>query len=111
MSGTAGVVVDDRAPDRVRVVLDRPGTRNAIGRETVDALHDVCAALEREPRVLVLSGAGGVFASGADIRELRERRRDDALAGINSRLFDRIAALPLPVIAVVDGWALGGGAE
>jgi enoyl-CoA hydratase len=58
-----------------------------------------------------VSGADGVFASGADIAELRERRAADALEGINSSLFHRIALLPAPVIAVIDGWALGGGAE
>jgi enoyl-CoA hydratase len=59
----------------------------------------------------VLTGGVGVFAAGADIRELRERRREDALAGINSGLFDRIAKLPMPTIAAIDGPALGGGAE
>lgn len=102
--------VDDR-PDRLHIRLNRPEVRNAIDRTMVDELHAVCAELEREPRVLILSGAPGVFASGADIAELRERRRDDALAGINSRIFVRIAELPMPVIAVIDGWALGGGAE
>jgi enoyl-CoA hydratase len=52
-----------------------------------------------------------VFASGADIAQLRERRREDALMGINSGIFVRIAKLPLPVIAALDGYALGGGAE
>jgi enoyl-CoA hydratase len=61
--------------------------------------------------VLILSGAGGIFASGADIRQLLERRSADAFAGINSNLFIRIAALPMPVIAAIDGYALGGGAE
>lgn len=98
-------------PDRLHVVLDRPGARNAIDAAMVDELHVVCAQLEAVPRILILSGAGGVFASGADIAELRDRRREDALAGINSRLFGRIAALPMPVIAAIDGWALGGGAE
>src|SRR6185312_1397756 len=37
--------------------------------------------------------------------------RDQALQGINSRLFDRIARLPMPTVAAVDGYALGGGAE
>jgi enoyl-CoA hydratase len=85
----------------------------------VDELHQMCAYLERTPKILILSGtpgnpeAGtkGIFASGADIAQLRERRRDDALAGINSGLFDRIAKLPMPVIAALDGYALGGGAE
>jgi len=57
------------------------------------------------------TGAKAIFASGADIAQLRQRRRDDALAGINSTVFDRIAKLPMPVIAALDGYALGGGAE
>ncbi len=93
------------------VELHRPEARNAIDRRMVDELHAVCADLERTPRTLILAGSDGVFASGADIAELRERRRDDALAGINSTLFTRIAALPMPVIAALDGYALGGGAE
>ncbi|MUK01823.1 enoyl-CoA hydratase/isomerase family protein [Vibrio cholerae] len=96
---------------RVVVELHRPEVRNAIDRQMVDELHAVCEDLEREPRTLILAGSDGVFASGADIAELRERRRDDALAGINSTLFARMAALPLPVIAALDGYALGGGAE
>jgi len=98
-------------PDRVIATLDRPATRNAIDQEMIDALHVLCARLEVEPRVLVLVGAGGVFASGADIAQLRERRASDARKGINSVAFQRIRALPMPVIAAIDGWALGGGAE
>lgn len=105
--------------DRLAVRLHRPEVRNAIGQEMVDELHAVCAHLERTPKILILSGTPGdqatgaraVFASGADIAQLRERRRDDALAGINSGIFDRIAKLPMPVIAALDGYALGGGAE
>lgn len=97
--------------DRLLVTLHRPEVRNAIDATMVAELHQVCADLERRPRVLVLTGGDGVFAAGADIRELRERRRDDALAGINSGLFERIARLPLPTVAAVDGPALGGGAE
>lgn len=81
----------------------------------VSELHEICDQLEHDPKILIITGAqtekGGVFASGADISQLRERRRDDALKGINSRLFDRIARLPLPVIAALDGVAFGGGAE
>ncbi|WP_394248341.1 enoyl-CoA hydratase/isomerase family protein [Arthrobacter pityocampae] len=99
------------APGRLVVALDRPEARNAIDRRMVDELHAVCEDLERSPRTLILTGSDGVFASGADIAELRERRRDDALAGINSTLFARIAGLPMPVIAALDGYALGGGAE
>lgn len=96
---------------RVLARLDRPATRNAIDLAAVQELHSLCAALESAPRVLVITGSGGMFASGADLRELRERRRDDALAGINSSVFDRIRRLPMPTIAAIGGPALGGGAE
>jgi len=97
--------------DRVVLRLNRPDVRNAIDRAMVDALHDACAALEATPRVALLTGTGGTFAAGADIAQLRERRRDDALAGINSGVFERVRRLPMPVVALVDGYALGGGAE
>jgi enoyl-CoA hydratase len=95
----------------VHAILDRPDVRNAIDQQLVDELHALCEKLENQPRLLVLSGAGGTFASGADIGQLRDRGRDDALQGINTRIFQRIAALPMPVIAAIDGYALGGGAE
>lgn len=104
------IEVEERA-DRTHVVLNRPELRNAIDQAMVDELHAVCEKLEREPKLLLISGAGGTFASGADIRQLRERGREEALAGINTKLFQRIAALPMPVIAAIDGYALGGGAE
>lgn len=106
----ASLHVDERA-DRVHAVLDRPEVRNAIDQQLVDELHALCEQLEANPRLLILSGAGGTFASGADIAQLRERGREDALKGINTRIFQRIAALPMPVIAAIDGYALGGGAE
>jgi enoyl-CoA hydratase len=97
--------------DRVVLRLNRPEVKNAIDQATVDALHAACADLERSPRVAVITGTDGIFAAGADIAQLRERRRADALAGINSGVFDRIRRLPMPTIALVDGYALGGGAE
>lgn len=104
------LLVEERT-DRVVVLLNRPEVRNAIDQQMVDELHVVCAALEQKPKVLIITGVDGVFASGADIAQLRERRRDDALQGINSTIFVRIAKLPMPVIAALDGYCLGGGAE
>lgn len=102
----------EERPDRLVVTLDRAEKRNALDAEMVAALHEVCAALERQPRLLLLTGGSdGIFAAGADIAQLLERDRHDALAAINSGLFARIRALPLPSVAAVDGPALGGGAE
>ncbi|MBZ8177237.1 enoyl-CoA hydratase/isomerase family protein [Corynebacterium sp. 3HC-13] len=102
------------------VELNRPQVRNAIDEVMVTELHQVCAELENNPRVMIITGTEvdvsgkgkrGIFASGADISQLRERRRDDALRGVNSTIFHRISALPMPVIAAIDGYALGGGLE
>jgi enoyl-CoA hydratase len=104
-------LVVEELEDRVVVTLRRPEARNAINAAMVHELHDICAALEERPRMLLVTGDGGTFAAGADITELRDRGRDQALQGINRRLFDRISGLPLPTVAAVDGYALGGGAE
>jgi enoyl-CoA hydratase len=104
-------IVVTRSSDRVVVQLNRPQVRNAIDQAMVDELHAVCAELEQEPRILILTGSNGVFASGADIAQLRDRTPADARKGINTMLFIRISELPMPVIAAMDGYALGGGAE
>lgn len=111
----AGALRLEEREDRVHAVLNRPGVRNAIDETMVEELHALCQQLEKDPKILIVSGTEvkgkGIFASGADIGQLRARRREDALRGVNSQIFDRIARLPMPVIAALDGYALGGGAE
>lgn len=109
--GSEHPLLIERHDDRVVATLNRPHKRNAIDQAMIDALHLLCAELEESPRTLILTGAGGVFAAGADIAELRERRAADALRGINAHAFVRLSELPMPVIAAIDGYALGGGAE
>jgi enoyl-CoA hydratase len=96
------------------LALHRPEARNAINLEVVNEMHAALEALGRDEstRVLILTGSGGTaFAAGADIRELRDRRSADALRGINSSLFLAVERFPLPTIAAVNGYALGGGCE
>ncbi len=95
------------------LTVDRPEVRNALDTASVREFH---AALEEvrgwRSSVLILTGAGEkAFVSGADIRAIRERRRDDALASINSRLFAAVEAHEAVSIAAVNGFALGGGSE
>jgi len=95
------------------LTVDRPEVRNALDSTTVAEFH---AALDEirswKATVLIVTGAGDkAFVSGADIRAIRERRRDDALAGINSRLFAALETHEAVTIAAVNGYALGGGCE
>lgn len=118
---TTAIEISTRGENDEIVVakLNRPAVRNAIDEQMVTEFHELCAQLESDPRILIITGCTvdtpkgprGIFASGADIAQLRERRREDALRGINSGIFHRIASLPSPVIAAVDGYALGGGLE
>ncbi len=96
------------------ISLNRPEVRNAISAEMIRELGQVLdeVALDEDMRVLVLTGKGGkAFAAGADIAQLRDRKTPDALARINAGLFRKIEEQPLPIIAAIDGYALGGGCE
>ena len=110
-TATFSTLVLDERPDRAVVSLNRPSSRNAINLAMVTELHAVCDRLEIDPKPLIITGSGGTFAAGADIAQLLGRGREEALQGINSRLFDRIAKLAQPTLAAIDGPALGGGAE
>jgi len=104
-------LVVEETEDRLVVNLSRPEVRNAIDQQMVDELHAVCARAEEQAKIVLLIGEGGTFAAGADIAQLKQRGREDALRGINSSVFDRVRRLPMPVIGLLDGYALGGGAE
>ncbi len=96
------------------VTLNRPDVRNAINEEMIRELHAVLdeLAVDERARAIVITGAGDrAFAAGADIAELMERDHEDALRRINAGLFRRIEEQPLPAIAAIRGFALGGGCE
>ena len=96
------------------LTFNRPEVRNAMNRAMVDEAHAALGELEArgDVRALVLTGAGDkAFVGGADIAELRERSRLDALRRINAALYRRVEQFPAPTIAAIRGFALGGGCE
>ena len=99
-----------------RITVDRPDKLNALNAATLDALLVAFEQAAEDPavRVVILTGAGPkAFVAGADIAEMAALRpvdgRDFSLRG--QRLMRRIETLPKPVIAMVNGFALGGGLE
>ena len=111
--GGVGVEIDGGV---AVTTIDRPEVRNAIGFATVDELGAALdQVLESDAAVVVLRGAGDrAFVSGGDLKELSSIRTHEeavAMATRVRRVLDRVAAFPLPVIAALNGHALGGGAE
>jgi enoyl-CoA hydratase/carnithine racemase len=116
VSGTLGGVRVEVEAGVAVVTIDRPEVRNAIGFATVDELDAALDDLqESSAAVLVLRGGGDrAFVSGGDLRELRAIRTHEGAVGMARRVrrvLDRVAAFPVPVIAALNGHALGGGAE
>jgi enoyl-CoA hydratase len=95
------------------ITLSRAEKRHALDTATVDEMHAVLEELRKaRTRVVIITGSGDkAFVSGADINAIRQRRRDDALASINSRLMSAIENHDAVSIAAVNGYALGGGCE
>ena len=98
------------------VTLNRPKVLNALNLATLGELHEAMLGLQQDARVrcVVMTGAGEKsFVAGADINELAEQSptggREHALRG--QRVFDLIEDLGKPVIAAINGYALGGGCE
>jgi enoyl-CoA hydratase/carnithine racemase len=96
------------------LTIDRPPV-NALGRGLVEDLNAACEALERGggPRALVIAAVGKAFCAGADLKERRTMSEQDVRAWVPylSGTFTRIAVLPMPTIACIQGLAAGGGLE
>ena len=99
-----------------RITFDRPNVLNALNRKTMDELGDCLKKVRADDdiRVLILTGAGEkAFVAGADINELSQQTpvngREFTLYG--QEIFHRLETLGKPVIAAINGFALGGGCE
>ena len=100
-----------------RVVLNRPRQLNAISPALLEDLDRVCGAVERDlgVRAVTLTAAGRAFCAGADLKSVKElvpdAERWSGFMRLWHRVFNRLEALPVPVIAGVQGLALAGGLE
>jgi enoyl-CoA hydratase len=107
--------IEDRGPVRI-VTIDRPKVLNALDAQVVDELTRAVESIATEGSVrgLVLTGGGEkAFVAGADIAAMANMTPAEALAfaGRGHALGDRLTALPIPTVAAVNGFALGGGCE
>ncbi len=97
------------------VLLDRPEVLNALNSQVLGQLETTlhAAASDPEVRVVLLSGSSRVFAAGADISEMAGKTAFEGreFTFLGQRVAHTIENLPKPVIAVVEGYALGGGLE
>jgi enoyl-CoA hydratase len=100
-----------------RIIINRPKKLNALNKETIDELHEAISELESDEqiRVIILTGSGDkAFVAGADISEFAgfdiSQGAELSRKGQNN-LFNFIENLSTPVIAAINGFALGGGLE
>nr|BFE55911.1 crotonase/enoyl-CoA hydratase family protein [Dactylosporangium thailandense] len=106
-----GDVLLERRGHVAVITVNRPHRRNAINRATAETIAETFTALDADAavRVVVLTGAGGTFCAGMDLRDFPEQGRPS----VPGRGFAGFVQAPprTPVVAAVEGWALGGGFE
>lgn len=98
------------------LTVNRPDKLNALNNDLLRELNKALDYIEADQqiRVLIITGSGDkAFVAGADIKELRELdgRSGEELSSKGQQIFDRIETSSKPVIALINGYALGGGAE
>ena len=115
MTGEPPVVLSTIADKIARVMMNRPGAMNAMGGGMIPALRQALERAQSDPdvSVIVLSGAGGNFCVGDDLKEAEHQTPEQFLALIMDlqRLTRLLFLGEKPIIAAVDGYALGGGFE
>jgi enoyl-CoA hydratase/carnithine racemase len=104
----------ERHDRQARLILDRPAARNAIPAAGWNALSDLIGEVEAsDAQMLVVIGAHGTFCAGADLEDLAAMRGDEAAIARFRRemrgALDRLRALPMPTIALVEGPCYGAG--
>ena len=111
------LLLDEPAEAVARLTLNRPDSRNALDHELLDGIAAAMPDLDRgiDLRCVVITGAGNAFSAGYDIAaipsESFERDAEALVAHPFQAALDALAAHPWPVVAAINGHALGGGLE
>ncbi len=107
------IVLEYPERDIALIALNRPDKLNALDTKTRMEISDAIDEIEERARVLIITGKGKAFAAGADINELSRRTPFEyiKLSKYGTWLNNRIENLEIPVIAGINGYALGGGCE
>ena len=95
------------------IQFNRPKVLNALSTAVIDELIAACQAFDGDPTVgcLVLTGSDRAFAAGADIGEMAEASSVEMMQRDNLSRWERLRQIKKPIIAAVNGFALGGGCE
>jgi enoyl-CoA hydratase len=106
------VLTETRGPVRI-LTLDRPHARNAVDREAAEALAEAFRAFDADEAVsvAVLTGAGGSFCAGADLKAVAEGRPNRVEENGDGPMGPSRMTLTKPVIAAIEGHAVAGGLE
>jgi len=103
------------AEDIAILTMSRPEALNALNSLVFSELNNFISSLESltEVKVLIITGEGKSFVAGADISEMSAMKQEEGLnfSMIGQAVFNKIESLKIPVIAAINGFALGGGCE
>ena len=110
------IIVEKKEGKIASITINRPNVLNALNRETLEELTSAVNELEKDKKVnvVILTGAGEKsFVAGADIKEMKDMTVLQAkeFSEIGHNLLDKIRSSRIPYIAMINGYALGGGCE